>query len=170
MDHANWLRQKEIKAFKINQHIDAHNVTVVTMRLNIPGPEKKPEWSDLLFQKSVNVLKQNLTELGFTFENILESITEDYFEHLLILAVCGSAQAIKKQMIYLENTSDIGRILDIDVIDTDGRCLNRSDFDMAQRQCYLCNEVANVCRRAQRHSNEALTEYLIVKAKGLLDN
>lgn len=169
MNHANWLRQKEIKAVMINQYIEANKVTVVTMRLNIPGPEKKPDWSDKLFEMGSKVLEQHLYKMDFAFEAIYEQFASQYYEHLLILAVKGSATTIKQQMIELENATDIGRILDIDVFDHDGSCLSRSDFNLEQRNCFLCNDVANVCRREQRHSKEALTEYLIIKAKGLFD-
>jgi holo-ACP synthase len=169
IEHAYWLKQKEIKAMMINQYIEANKVTVVTMRLNIPGPEKKPDWSDKLFEMGSRILKQHLNKMGFAFEAILDANASHYYEHLLILAVKASAVAIKQQMIELENTSEIGRILDIDVMDQEGNCLSRSDFNMEQRQCYLCRDAANVCRREQRHSKEALTEYLIIKAKGLFD-
>ncbi len=169
IEHVNWLRQKEIKAMMINQYIEANKVTVVSMRLNIPGPEKKPDWSNKLFEMGSRVLEQHLNKMGYAYDTILETNASQYYEHLMILAVKGSAITIKQQMIELENSSEIGRILDIDVMDSDGNCLSRSDFKMEQRQCYLCHNAANVCRREQRHSKEALTEYLITKAKGLFD-
>lgn len=163
------LIQKEVKAKRINQFIKEKKMPVVTLRLNIPGIDKKPEWSGILFKEGVKLLENQLDQLEFEYENLDDLLGFEYYEHLRIFAVKGSAEQIKKHMMEIENEETIGRLVDIDVVDIDSKGLSRSDYDLGQRKCFLCDEPAFVCSRAQRHSQEALLTFMILKAQVLLD-
>lgn len=163
------LLEKELKVSMIHQFIMETKVPVVTLRLNIPGNDKKPEWAGILFREAEKLLEDQLKHLGLQCENLDGLLGFEYYEHLRIIAVKGPARTIKSQMIAIENDDAIGRLVDIDVIDIDLKGLTRSDFDLGQRKCFLCDEPAYVCARTQRHSKEALTEFMILKAQTLLD-
>jgi holo-ACP synthase CitX len=163
------LLQKEMKSEKIHQFIKRKKLPVVTLRLNIPGNDKKPDWSGILFDEATRLLDERLNQLGFTYEILDGLLGFEYYEHLRIIAVKGPADTIKSHMIAIENDEVIGRLLDIDVLDIDLKGLSRSDYDLGHRKCFLCNEPAYVCTRTQRHSKEALMEFMILKAQALLD-
>lgn len=163
------LIQKEQKVSKIHQFIREKKVPVVTLRLNIPGVDKKPEGSGVLFKEAVKLLENQLDQWEFAYENLDDLLGFEYYEHLRIVAVKGSAETIKRHMIEIENEETIGRLMDIDVIDIDLKGLSRSDYGLGQRKCFLCNESAYVCARTQRHSKEALMAFMILKAQMLLD-
>ncbi len=163
------LLEKELKAKRIEQFIMDHQVPVVTLRLNIPGSDKKPKWSSVIFREAEKLLYERLDQLGFDYEILEELLGFEYYEHLRIIAVKGPAKAIKREMIDIENDEAIGRLVDLDVIDIDFKSLSRSDYDLGHRKCFLCDEPAYVCARTQRHSKEALMEFMILKAQTLLD-
>ena len=50
----------------------------------------------------------------------------------------------------------LGRLFDLDVLHTDGRSLSRREFDLPPRRCLICDDLAAVCGRSRRHSNEEL--------------
>lgn len=163
------LLEKELKAKRIEQFIMDNQVPVVTLRLNIPGSDKKPKWSNILFSEAEKLLFEHLDQLGFDYEILEDLLGFEYYEHLRIIAVKGPAKMTKREMIAIENDEAIGRLVDLDVIDIDFKGLSRSEYDLGHRKCFLCDEPAYVCARTQRHSKEALTEFMILKAQALLD-
>jgi len=163
------LLEKELKVNRIHQFIIDKQVPVVTLRLNIPGNDKKPKWSNVIFSEAEMLLYKRLNQLEFDYEILDGLLGFEYYEHLRIIAVKGSAKTIKSQMIAYENDEAIGRLIDLDVIDIDLKGLSRSDYDLGHRKCFLCDEPAYVCARTQRHSKEALMEFMILKAQALLD-
>ena len=68
----------------------------------------------------------------------------------------------------IEDTHPLGRIFDIDVIDTDGTKLSRDSF----RKCILCDCQAQECARSRRHSVDemfqAITELIHKNQASLL--
>lgn len=163
------LLQKELKVDRIHQFILDNKMPVITLRLNIPGNDKKPKWSNVLFSEAEKLLVERLNQLEFTYEILDGLLGFEYYEHLRIIAVKGPAKYIKSQMIAIENDEAIGRLVDLDVIDIDLKGLSRSDYDMGQRKCFLCDEPAYSCARTQRHNKEALVKFMILKAQSLLD-
>lgn len=163
------LLEKELKVNRIEQFIMDHQLPVVTLRLNIPGSDKKPKWSNVLFSEAEKLLYKRLDQLEFDYEILEELLGFEYYEHLRIIAVKGPAKIIKREMIAIENDEAIGRLVDLDVIDIELKGLSRSEYDLGHRKCFLCDEPAYVCARTQGHSKEALMEFMILKAQALLD-
>ena len=58
----------------------------------------------------------------------------------------------------LEDIDPIGRLYDMDVLDTDGKKISREDMGLPRRKCLLCENDAAVCARSRAHSLEALTD------------
>lgn len=52
----------------------------------------------------------------------------------------------------------LGRLWDMDVIDSDGRPVSRSDIGLPSRRCLLCDQPAHVCARSRAHSVDQLLE------------
>ena len=58
----------------------------------------------------------------------------------------------------LEDSVALGRLFDIDVIQTDGMKISRTDLGFSTRKCLICNQEAFVCSRARTHSVKELLE------------
>jgi len=85
--------------------------------------------------------------------NILE--TDEVHEKTgdeLMLAVDCEAEELKSLMVEIENSHQLGRLFDLDVINTDGSKLSRSSY----RTCLICGRQAQDCARSRRHTVDEL--------------
>lgn len=74
-----------------------------------------------------------------------------------LYAVSGlSVQALKQLAIALEERCPASRLLDLDVLDQEGRQVDRSSLGISPRSCLLCDQPASICARSRAHSREAL--------------
>ena len=52
----------------------------------------------------------------------------------------------------LENEDRLGRLFDMDVLDTNGRKLSREELGLPERRCFVCSEPAKGCAWSRKHS------------------
>ncbi len=131
------------------------NSSVVCFKLNIPGPVKRNELIDMLFEEGVNKFKTIASDWTILREEIITSNCgpEAYF----VL----NEPSIKERLIELEDASKIARLYDFDLTQSDGTAVSRSDFNISERKCLICNESSKVCGRNRTHSIEDLHKKMI---------
>ena len=83
------------------------------------------------------------------------------------MLVKGNPIELKKAMIELEDGTKLGRLFDIDVINSKGNKISRLELGMAPRKCIVCDEIAHVCSRSRAHSVEEMLEYINKVIKGV---
>lgn len=81
--------------------------------------------------------------------------------HYLVAVNYHDADEIKRAMVELEASLPLGRLMDIDVIDRDGKPLSRTKLGFAQRKCIVCDNPAKACARSQAHSPLQLRQALL---------
>lgn len=140
---------RERRAYRQLELIRTYNLPVVSFTLNIAGPIKNSVLIEFGFELGLNAI---LCELGGAVVNIEKTVEKTGCEALIV--VNKSADAVKAQMIHIEEDSLIGRWYDIDVIDTNGDKLSRPK----PRKCIICGENASVCARSRAHSVDVLTK------------
>lgn len=131
--------------------------TVIAYKLNIPGPVKYSFAIREIFDEGVTILKKELVKLIkdaglIVYEKAFyENSGPEFF-----IVVDWQAEAIKRLVVNIEDTHELGRLMDFDVIKPSGEGLSRSDFNLPQRKCFICDEDAVVCGRSRRHDVESL--------------
>jgi len=141
---------RERRAMKQEELLGKYNVPLVSFCLNIPGPVKTD--ADILraFEAGKRAVLLKLEENHI---NILE--TDEVHEKTgdeLMLAVESDAEKLKSLMVEIENSHQLGRLFDLDVINTDGSKLSRSSY----RTCLICGRQAQDCARSRRHTVDEL--------------
>ena len=68
-----------------------------------------------------------------------------------------NAFKIKKICAETEDTITGGRMLDIDVMDSEGNPISRSDIGLPPRKCFVCNKPASVCVSRKLHSSDEIS-------------
>lgn len=63
---------------------------------------------------------------------------------------------VKSVTSHIEDTHPLGRMMDIDVLDPEGRQISRADKGEPLRKCLICGNIARVCMRAFTHTTEEL--------------
>ena len=126
--------------------------TLLTLTLNIPGPDKRlPRW--LKFHDIVRAdLKRALTDGNFTFAHVFSHIAsagpEDHF--LLKGLLAAEVPALKQMAADFEERRPGGRLLDLDVMSY-GKPFGRGTLGLPPRPCLCCSRPAKECAAAARH-------------------
>ncbi|GAB2024515.1 citrate lyase holo-[acyl-carrier protein] synthase [Lactovum odontotermitis] len=125
--------------------------TLVSVKLNIPGPIKNNPY----FQQIFLSIWPDLTRKSQEQKLFIERKTGP--EGFL---VCRSeADKVKQEMITIEENQPLGRLFDLDVYDAEtDRQISRSELGLPARKCFICERPAKECARSQRHSKEEITQ------------
>ena len=135
---------------------------VISFSMNIPGPIKTNPQIRKAFSLGKRDLFNHLRQAHLQTGHAVE-IHENCGDELLV-SVCGSAEEIKDITVQIEESSPLGRLYDMDVINTDCTKLSRPVF----RKCLICGKPAQECARSRTHTvkelqnavDELLLEYL----------
>ena len=121
---------------------------VISFTMNIAGPIKTSPLIERAFKEGLASL-----ELEIPKEKILYSFT-DYYDCgcFAIYAVSQDAEELKKICVAIEEGSPLGRLFDMDVINTDGIKLDRG----TPRRCIVCGREGKYCAAGRLHSVEEL--------------
>ena len=115
--------------------------------MNIPGPIK----TNALIRKAFTIGRDSLlSQLGHVNAVILEALEthEDTGDELLLSVGNVPPEALKDIAVMIEDSTPVGRLYDIDIINVDGHKLSRTQF----RKCLICSKQAQECARSRTHS------------------
>ncbi len=139
------LAAKEERAARQRALLEQYGGSLASITVNLPGPHKnRPEAVELV-RYAVNTLAE-LFEASFQEVQALPTGPVGF--------VCCSAPAevLKRAAVAIEETSTFGRLLDVDVFNSDGKLLTRGEQAECKRRCFICEQPAIVCMREQRHT------------------
>ncbi|NYB73670.1 triphosphoribosyl-dephospho-CoA synthase CitG [Sedimentibacter hydroxybenzoicus DSM 7310] len=139
--------------------IERYKVTLISFTLNIPGNIKVFPLSLKAHDEAVKLITKALNRQGISIiyqtSNSAKTGCESYF------VVKEQPITVKRLMMDIENSCALGRIFDIDVIDGEGNKISRSDLNITERSCLLCDDIGHVCSRSRKHSLEELQKKVI---------
>lgn len=140
--------------FKKQQYlIKKYCSSLIIFTINIPGANKNTEIVKSIFEigkkEIIRILDLNeIDVLYLETSSFKASGPESFF------VIEESAHVAKKLMIQLEISHPLGRLMDIDVMDTDLNITSRKNSGFTERKCFVCNKDAKLCARNKSHSLE----------------
>lgn len=140
------LDNRERRVQRQNRLLEAFSHTLICLTLNIPGPRKNNALIASGFRLGRRQLLDVLRSSGIPVlhrEEISEVTGCEGF-----YVVDGPADKVKDLTVWLEDSSEFGRLLDVDVLTAEGGKLSRS----TGRNCLICGKPASVCGPARAHS------------------
>jgi len=164
----NYLELKEQKQ-ELIEGISQYGAAIVCIRVNVPGEQKKFAWSEKIHRHASLKFEELFLNQAIKFQRIEEEFCNLFYEYITFYSVKSEPISVKRLTIQLESDEEIGRLLDIDVYDFKGNSISRDEFDIPDRQCYLCSEPAFICGRTRKHSIQELHQFMILKAEMLED-
>lgn len=153
-----FLEDREKRVEYQNGLIERFNSPLLTIRANYPGENK---WEDIPIEITDIVAKE--VELYFPNEIVHREILENLEGKIYLFILKKSAYEIKKLMIDFEEKHILGRCVDIDIYNIDGKGISRSDFNLPKRKCLICEELAFICGRTMKHSHEEIKNKIASK-------
>ena len=148
------LDAREQRAQRQQTLLALHQKPLLCFTMNIPGPVKLDRDVSIGFFVGCRLLKDALRgcRIVHVEEHRLITGCEAYY------VVDMPAAELKQLAIDIENTDRIGRLFDMDVLDTDGRKLTREELGHPRRKCLLCDNDAVVCARSRAHGLSELQD------------
>jgi holo-ACP synthase len=111
---------------------------------------------DITYNAAIEVLKKHqcrIVDQEYGNGNVRKECT---------LVIQGmSASELKHEMIIIENHHSIGRLMNLDVIDSNGKTISRSTGQLKPRQCLICERAAIYCTTHHRHSDQEIEKCII---------
>ncbi|SHK05668.1 citrate lyase holo-[acyl-carrier protein] synthase [Paramaledivibacter caminithermalis] len=152
------LLNRERRTIYQKKLVKEYKKTLITFKLNIPGPQKDSQLFRRIFNNGLTQLKNVLKKdsINIVFER---AIFRDTGPEAFII-VDAQAEKIKILCIEIEEKDGLGRIYDFDVFDSSGKNIGREIVGKNQRKCFLCDEYVWVCSRNRTHSVEEMLQYI----------
>ena len=146
------LDARERRVARQKELIVAHGCSLVSFTMNIAGPVKYSPAIDKGFSLGLARIDCMLSGLPVLSRNVIREHTGCE----ALWAVDADPLFLKALVVHLEDRDCFGRLLDIDILDSNGRKLDRQLLGLAPRKCLLCEKEAKLCSRSRTHSVEQL--------------
>ena len=152
------LSARETRVRRQQALLAEYRAPLLCFTMNIAGPVKTTPLIERGFYAGIELLDSHLPKEKLLFREtcLLPTGCEGYF------IVSMPAGALKQLCVQLEESHPLGRLFDMDVIDTDGTKLQRE----AGRSCMVCGAPGRFCAASRTHSAEqlqALTTALLAR-------
>lgn len=128
--------------------------TVCILKTNVVGSNKNPIYMRFIcryFREIViNTFKDKLIDMGHT-----PSLDGDY----CFFVMDAKGLLVKERMVEIEESTPLGRLIDIDVYNE--KNFSRNDLEIEMRKCLICDGYAHFCSRDKTHSEEEIKEKML---------
>ena len=136
------LLAREERVAKQQQFLKQYKCPLISFTMNIAGPVKTSPLIERGFRAGLKTLEALSTAIAAQEILYKDTGCEGYF------AVDMDAAKLKAICTEIEEATPLGRLFDMDVLDADGRKLDRPD----QRGCIVCGAPGRGCAAGRVHS------------------
>ncbi|WP_268912568.1 citrate lyase holo-[acyl-carrier protein] synthase [Lentilactobacillus sp. SPB1-3] len=150
------LANRDARVEKQHQLLaDNPEMTVVAIKLNIPGPIKNNSKIKQLFDAGMATFLQLLKDNDIQY-TLNEEWNKDTGNEAFLL-VSDTQLVVKRLAVQFEDKDKFGRIFDVDVLGHHkDASISRTALELPVRKCFICDRPAKECARSRRHSVEEL--------------
>ena len=149
---ADVLSARDARVERQKRMLLEYGLPLISFTMNIAGEIKRDAWIEQAFFEGVRRIEAALSEAGIPVAAREQTLAFTGCEE--IWAVDAPAQGIKARMCAIEEMDALGRLFDVDVIDSDGCKLERT----MERRCLICGGPVRACARSRAHSARELSE------------
>ncbi|WP_052447501.1 citrate lyase holo-[acyl-carrier protein] synthase [Clostridium polynesiense] len=148
------LKSREERSRHQRNLIEGFGKTLLSFKLNIPGPVKNNSLIKSVFHEGIKEIKSSIEKLKVNI--ILEETVYKNSGPEFYAVADMKADELKFSAVRIEENHPLGRVFDFDIWDNTGKQLSRSDLGFQGRRCFLCEEEAFNCARSRKHSIEEM--------------
>jgi len=153
------LSAREYRAAQQQQLLGQFGLPLICFTMNIPGPIKNTPLIQRGFSLGCSLLKDTLHRSGVSLVyhqcNCSSTGTEGFF------VADTPANHLKAIATHIEDTHPLGRLFDMDVLDTQGKKIDRATVSGKSRDCIICGTPGRGCASRRIHSVPELQSAVI---------
>ncbi len=150
-----FLKDRDSRVDYQKMLVNKYKKPIICIRINYPGINKindvTKKINKIIYKALVDVISDKIL-----FENSYTSLEGP----MSILVVDADSFELKKLCVSIEENHGLGRLVDIDVYDENYCVLSRADFNMKRRKCYICEDLAIICSRVKKHSEDEIISFV----------
>lgn len=150
------LEAREKRVGLIGRLLKYYKVPLLVMRVNYPGLEKTNKVTVSIIEAMRPLIRKRLRGKVCGERLMLQGAEGPTF----YVAVHEDVLALKALAIDVEERHSLGRCIDLDVYDLEGQSISRQRLGYPRRKCYLCDDYAHNCVRAERHRKDEIIGYI----------
>jgi holo-ACP synthase len=144
------LNRKEVRVKQQQAWLREQKLPLISFTVNMPGSVKVNKASRTVLAAGIKAVEGCCDQHGWHIK-ACQMIHEKTGYEVFWVVDAPSATLLKKEMIAIENQHPLGRLMDLDVLDLDGRIISRQGSMISRRRCLLCERDAVICARSHRH-------------------
>lgn len=129
---------------------------LIVLKANTPGNNKNRYSSFFLIQQ-INILISK--QFDINYKTLTKGFDGPYYVYSIS---CDNPLNIKKELINIETTHPLGRLIDLDFY-VNSKMISRADYNQKLRRCMICNHSAIDCMRSNRHSLDDILNHIDTK-------
>ena len=137
-----WHRQQALLA--------QYGETLLSFTMNIPGPVKNSNLILRGFRRGQARIEAQMQRCALPVHHREEQIAPTGCEAFYVIS--ADSRRVKALCAEIEDGDDIGRLFDMDVLESDGRQVSRGELGLGGRTCLICGGPAKVCSSTRAHS------------------
>jgi holo-ACP synthase len=163
------LLARELRAQKQRALIEKYKASLISFTLNIPGPCKDRQLYRKIHQEGMGCIIESLCKADHPI--VYKSVEYKHTGVEGYICTQGtSGEAIKKITVMIEETHDLGRLFDMDVMDGKFYPISRKSLGFSERKCLICSDNPLICRKKQKHTLEDLIKEIEKIAQKYFEN
>ena len=144
------LDNREQRVARQRRLLREYGGSLICFTMNIPGPVKNNLWIRGGYRLGKGLLLDLLKSAGIPVLHQEEVCAVTGCEGFF--CVDAPAEKVKALTVRLEDSREVGRLFDMDVLSADGSKRSREELGMAGRTCLICGRPASVCGPVRAHS------------------
>lgn len=148
------LDARERRASRQHALLQQFGKPLICFTMNIPGPEKTNPLICRGFSLGISMLRAQLS--GARILHFEESRSHTGCEAFFVVDM--PPLELKRLTAQIEDSTPVGRLFDMDVLNSQGSKIDREVLNLPQRLCLLCEKPAKLCGRSRAHPLETLQE------------
>lgn len=146
------LDARDARAVRQRELLDEYHCPLVSFCLNIAGPVKNGPVLRRAFQEGIVRLESALAAKGVCPVHREEVDRRTGCEALWVVPAPG--RLVKELCVRIEDADALGRLFDLDVLDTSGEKWSREQLSLSPRRCLVCGRAGKGCASRRLHPLE----------------
>ncbi|WP_342269300.1 citrate lyase holo-[acyl-carrier protein] synthase [Spiroplasma endosymbiont of Aspidapion aeneum] len=153
------LKGKEEKQEIIN-NLFKKDIYIISLNTNFPGKKKNIPLYKKFFNKIEKQISVKINEI-FNPQSFIVIKNNSGITKLYVIDKTNDGVESKLELIAIENNfQNYSKYIDLDLYIKNDKLISRSDLNIANKKCFICNNDAKICTRNKNHSIDELVRFV----------